>query len=223
MKILYVGLARSIWLFDLSLLNPRGLSIQPVLESLKERYQFARAPKNALDVDEQKALTFKAGTFINSKGTPVVVGFSLYSDGWNADTLATTDDSTEFLIEISDWIQKDFGFVVPAAKKAYLSQVDFESDAPLAVLNPHLDALSQLIQAQYKSVDGKKRQFDTTGLSIWTEDLGQPLAPAPFKFERKIGAPFVSNHYFSQAPLETQPHIDVLHQMTAMLKHLNNQ
>src|SRR6266481_3188167 len=101
MKILFVGLARSIWLFNTYMLNPKGLSFQPLLEKISERYQFAKAPKNALDLDEQSALSFKSGTFVNSKGASVLVGFSIYADGLVVDTLSSTDDSDAFLEEIT--------------------------------------------------------------------------------------------------------------------------
>ncbi len=217
MKVLFVVQARSFWLFEVARLNPRGLSFQAVFGALKERYQFAQFPKNALDLDEQRTLSFKAGTFVNRHKTPVLVGFSIYNDGWHADTLSSTDDSTQFLEEVAAWMEKDFGFVIPEVKKAYLSQIDFESSVSLSRLNPSLNQVAQLIGNRYGSVDAQERRFGASGLSFWTEDFGKPLAPASFKFERKIGAPFAADHYFSQAPLDTKSHLEVLQQIESIL------
>ncbi len=219
MNILYVGLARSIWLFDFNLLNPKGLSLQGVIDGLKERYQFAKAPKNTLDLDERKALAFKSGTFVNSKGVPVVTAFTIYNDGFAAETLASTNDSTEFLVEVEGWIKNEFGLVVPQpVKKAYVGQIDFESDVALLAINPHLLELIKSIEDRYEPPDGKPRHFDFAGISFWTEDANLPLAPAILKVERKIGSPFSSNHYFSQTPLETQQHIELLHELEQLLR-----
>jgi hypothetical protein len=218
MNILYVGLARSIWLFDFSLLNPRGLSLQGVIDGLKQRYQFAKAPKNALDLDERKALAFRSGTFTNSKGVPVLTAFTIYNDGFAAETLASTDDSTEFLVEVERWLKTEFGLVVPQpVRKAYVGQIDFESDVPLLAVNPQFAGFIESIEDRYRPPDGKARHFDFAGISFWTEDANLPLAPAILKIERKIGSPFSSNHYFSQTPLETQKHIELLNELEQLL------
>jgi hypothetical protein len=219
MKILFVALARSVWLFDTNLLNPKGLSLQPVYEKIGEKYKFAKAPKNALDFDEQKALSFKAGTFVNSKGTPVVIGFTMYGDGLVADALSSTDDSTEFLVELTNWMIRDYGLTLPSSvKKTWVSQMDVECETPLVKLNPKLTKLLQSIESRVKPVDGKPRQFDVAGLHFWTEDITKFGAPAILKFERKWQAPFSANHYFSQAPLETREHIELLNELELLLK-----
>jgi hypothetical protein len=220
MKLLFVGMARSIWQFETNMLNPKGLAFQPVIEKLMEKYKFASAPKNALDFDEQKTLTFKAGTFVNSKGTAVAVGFTIYSDGFVGDTFSNTSDSDDFLTEIMNWLIKDFGFAVPPnIGKGYLSQMDIECETPLVQLNPKLENLLKYIESRVRSVDGKPREYDVGGLSFWTEDVTKPLAPAIIKFERKYHASFSANHYFSQAPMRTEEHLAFLNELELLLKN----
>jgi len=38
------------------------------------------------------------------------------------------------------------------------------------------------------------------------------------KIERKISAPFSANHYYSQAPLPTAAHMELLNEFEAILK-----
>lgn len=219
MKILFVGLARSIWLFDISMFNPKGLSFQPALAEIGKRYQFAKVPASIVDFDERKGLPFKAGTFINSKGTPVMVSFTIYGDGFVAETFSSTDDATEFLVDVTSWLSASFGFVVPTKiKKAWVSQIDFESDAPLINLNPKLEKIIVFLQSRVKRPDGKSENFGVGGLHFWTEDFNKPGAPTAVKFERKLDAPFSDNHYFSQAPLPTNDHKDLLAEMEQLLK-----
>jgi len=218
MKLIHVPMARAAWLFDISLLNPKGLSIQEAFDKLKEKYRFSKAPKHPLDLNEAKALAFEVGTFVNSKNVPVSVTLGIYNDGLTAQTQSSTDDAKEFLQEVAVWIEQ-FGLAVPHdPQKAYLSQLIVEWHTPLTRLNPKLTAFLQAIEAKVKTADNKPRQFDVCALNCWTEDVNQGMAPAAFRFERKLGVPFSTNQYFSQAPLETQQHIALLNELEQLLK-----
>jgi hypothetical protein len=219
MKVLFVGLARTIWLFELSLFNPKGLSLQPAITAIGKRYQFAKVPSSIIDFDEHKGLPFKAGTFVNSKGTALLVTFTIYFDGFLAETMSSTDDATEFLVDLTSWLSRDFGFAVPHnAKKVWVSQIDFESDAPLVSLNPKLEKMIKFLETRVKPADGKARKYDVGGLHFWTDDITKNGAPAVVKIERKFQTSFADNHYFSQAPLETQDHMEFLSELEQILK-----
>lgn len=219
MKVLFVGLARSLWLFDFNMFNPKGLNPQPALEEIGKRYQFAKVPRNMLDFDENKGLPFKAGTFVNSKGISLLVSFTIYLDGFVADTASSTDDSTEFLVDVTGWLGRDFGFVVPAGiKKAWVSQIDFECDLPFTDLNPALTKIVKFLESHVKAPDSQSKKFDLGGLHFWTEDITKPGAPATVKFERKYQTSFSDHHYFSQAPLQTQDHEELLLELEKVLR-----
>src|ERR1700721_1488917 len=217
MKILYVGFARTIWGFYLNLMNPKGLSLEGVIEGIAKRYRFAKSPKNILDVDEQKGLPFKAGTFVNAKGTPLLINFTIHNDGLVVDTTSSTSDSTDFLIDLADWLDKEHHLTLPPrVRRGYVSQMDVECDIPLINLNPKLAQLLKFVDSRVKSLDGQSRQFDVSGLSFWTEDVTKTGSPTVVKFERKIPAPFSENHYFSQSPLETNDHIELLNELEGL-------
>lgn len=213
MNVLYIGLARTAWLFDINLLNPAGLSFRGVVEQIAKRYQFSKAPKNEADADENKSLAFKAGTFIGVRKVPLMVGFNIYNDGWTADTSSSTDESTEFLNDLAEWLNDTFKLAVPKHVTTYLSQVDFQSEVPLVRLNPRLKSFAEIVQERI----GSPSQLDVAGIQFWVEDFGKPGAPAPFRIERKISAPFSANHYFSHAPMQTKDHLELLSKFEAML------
>jgi hypothetical protein len=221
MKLLYVATAKAMWIFDLNLLNPKGLSLHGVIDSLKEKYKFSKAPAHPLDVNEEKALAFQLGTFINSQNQPISITFKVFNNGFAADSLSSTRDSDEFLREISAWLVKDYGFLIPPEdklQKAYLSQLDVQCDVPLVALNPKLEAFAQTVSAASKAADGKPRKFEIGAVNLWPEDINQPLAPAVFRYERRWGVPFANNQYFSQAPMETHKHLEVLEDLEKLLK-----
>lgn len=221
MKLLGVGVARSIWMFDTNLLNPKGLSLPVVFKELVARYSFTKVPLHPLDVNEQGALAFRFGTFVNSKGSSLNIALMIYNNGVFAETSSSTVDSIEFLRDVTGWLAQEFGFVIPSEtdiRKGYLSQITVKFDAPLIVLNPKLTHLLRLIELRLKTLDGKPRQFEFAGLGCWSEDLSVGLAPDSFRFERKWGEAFAANHYFSQAPLETEDHLDLLKELEGILR-----
>jgi hypothetical protein len=212
MKLISVVLARSVLLFDLGEFNPKGLNLWPVCEWLIERYRFSAYPKNLLDLNPEKALAFKAGSFNNSKGENILVSLAIYNNGIVADASSSTDDSDEFLRQVAAGIEKDFGLIVPPnAGRSYVSQLEVGApEFSLSAFNPDLASFADSLSATVATVDGKPRKFDFGALQFWTEDVNPATSPAYFRFERKLGLPFSSNHYFSQAALETQDHLEFL-------------
>src|SRR5438874_7481889 len=64
MQLLNVITARSVWLFDIAELNPRGKALFPDLfEWLKEAYDFQKVPSSLTDVDDTKAFVFSNGQY----------------------------------------------------------------------------------------------------------------------------------------------------------------
>jgi hypothetical protein len=218
MKLISVALARTVLQFELNQVS-QGRDLWPVCQELIERYHFAGAPKNALDLDDQKALSFKQGSFVNSKDLSVSVSISIFSNGLVVDALSSTDDTDEFLEEIQQWVAEDFGLVVPpGAGRAYVSQLDVESDFSFVKFHPQVAELAEAMTHMVSTVEGKPRTFDFGVLQFWTEDVNPATSPAIFRFERKIGLPFASNRYFTQAALKTIDHMAFLDALEALAK-----
>lgn len=214
MNVLYVGLARTIWLFDIASINPTGMSLRGVLEEIGKRYQFAKTPKNEFDYDDQRSLAFKSGTFVGQRKVALFVNLGIYSDGFVADTMSSTDESTEFLDDLAKWLSDTYGLTVPKERRVlYLNQIDFRMETPLG-LSPRLSPFSKLVEGRLKL----QSPLEVGSIQFWAEDFNKPGAPAPVKVERKIGAPFSSDHYFSQAPVQTKDHIALLNEFEALLK-----
>jgi hypothetical protein len=219
MKVLNVENAKVTWLFDLRLLNPRGMTITSLFAGIAERYKFAKVPANPLDVNEG-GLSFVEGVFRNSKGIDLGVSIKAYGDGLVADTFSNTNNTTEFLRNLAKFAA-ELGFPFPDEKemgKSFTSILGVSCDVPLIFLNPRLEAIVKLIESKLVTMDGKPRTFEFAGISLFSEDVSQNKAPAVFKFERKFGQPFSTNRYFAQAPLETDEHIIVLEELERILK-----
>lgn len=218
MKVLYIENAKATWLFDLRLVNPRGMKISYLLNGISEQYRFARVPKSPLDISEG-GLSFVEGVFQNSKGVDVGVSLTAYGDGLVADTFSNTNNSTEFLRDLAQYA-KQLGFDFPDESeigKGFQSALTVSCNNSIARLLPSLDPIAKMIESNITTMDGKPRRIEFSGISMHSEDVGKNKAPIVFKFERKWMQPFDSNWYFSQGPLETDKHIAVLEQIEMAL------
>jgi hypothetical protein len=205
MRVLYVSTARTIWLLDFAAINPTGLNLRGVIASIAERYKFAKAPKNELDIEDNR-LSFRSGAFIGKRGVPILVQLSIYNDGLVADCMSSTDESAEFLVDLTTWLKNDHGLTVPQPSEVnHLSQIDFQSDMSLTTVNPSFPRFAKTFDAF-----DKRRKYEVGSIQFWSEEFGKAGTAAAVRIERKIGAPFSSNYYFSQAPLPTAVHLELI-------------
>lgn len=211
MKVLYVSTARTIWLFDFSAINPNGLNLRGILAGIAERYQFGKAPKNELDISDNH-LEFRSGVFTGKRGVPILIQLSIYNDGFVSDCMSSTDESGEFLADLSTWFTGQ-GLTAPQPNTVnHFSQIDFQSEMSLTAIPPFPHFIKSL-----EPLD-KRRKYEVGSIQFWTEENGKAATPAAIKIERKIGAPFSANHYFSQAALPTTAHLQVIEEFEKEIK-----
>lgn len=219
MKLTSVLAAKATWLFEINRLNPKGLALKPLLDGVTERYKFAKAPANMLDLDEKKGLSFQQGEFSTADGRDIFIALSIYNDGFVVTTSSSTADATEFLEDLGLFVQSS-GFSFPASdhvRKGFSSVLQVEYDTPLLAINPQLERIIQFIESRLVSMDGKPRHFQMAALGFWSEDLTKSFAPVAFKFERKIGLPFEAHQFYSEAPLQTHEHLELLEELETIL------
>src|ERR1700721_985266 len=110
MKLISVTGARSIWLFDINDLNPRGKDVNSeLLEFLKEAYFFDKVPKSPNDIDpEKKSLKFERGRFQIKEEIYIQVNLEIYNDGFVADTRSSTRDTDKFIEDVLSLASKEF-------------------------------------------------------------------------------------------------------------------
>jgi hypothetical protein len=210
MKLLSVALARSLWFFDTNELNPGGKDIyHHLFPALIEDYKFKTHPKFGDDIS--LGMKFTNGEFVKDDGTVLVVNATIFSDGLCAETYSSTKDSDEFLAEVLANLP-DLGFAYEAdmiRHRAYASQLNVKCSKRLDALNPKLADFARRL-----SLAGTI--FDFSAVEFWP-DQTRTLKPANFSFQRKIGDPHASDRYWSQAPLPTEEHLELLQEFEALL------
>jgi len=211
MKLLSVPLARIVWSLDVSEINPRGKNIfSDLVPTLIDAYGFKKCPEEGGDFS--KGMIFGQGTFTNHNSDEVQVGLTLWSDGIAADTYSNTNDSDEFLNGLIEILPQE-GYVFEPAmiqRKAYNSHVIVRCEKHLSSLNPCLDEFSRKLSAAINP----KVVFEPAAIEFWPN---QESKVANFSFQRKTGADFSDNRYWSQSALPTDKHLELLQDLEDIL------
>jgi hypothetical protein len=214
MELKTVQRARSIWLLDLQELNPRGKAVGiDLIEWLKDAYQFSKVPKDPNDLDDTKALFFGGGQFQVREEIFIDAELRIYNDGLVADTRESTESSDLLLSDVFESAAKEFSLAYKpemVRKKMYLSELIVSTEKSLAVLNPKLNQFAEKLTEAIED----KLPVELAGVSFWSATSPNLLH---FRFERKWGADFPENRYYSRAPLPTAKHQELLNELEAIL------
>jgi hypothetical protein len=219
MQLLSVGLARSIWLFDINELNPTGKSIFPdAFVWLGEKYSFQTFPKSITEVDqEKKGYLFNAGQFQTDEDT-ITINFSIYNDGLVAETWASTEKGDILIEEILRSAARKYGLTFRPEMirtKEYVSEVTVRLDHPLSNVNPRIARFCQMMTEAFSRHN--LPPFELTGMVFGPDTSATSYKPPGFGVERKTGVPFSDNRFWSRSPFTTSEHIKVLEEFEQML------
>jgi hypothetical protein len=218
MQLLSVGIARSIWLFDINDLNPTGKSIFPdVLLWLGEKYSFQTYPKSLADTDqEKKGFLFKAGEFQTSDDT-IVVNLSIYNDGIIAETWSSTEKGDLFIEDVQRSLISKYGltFTPETVRKQYISEVVVRLDHPMSNINPRLAQFCKMMTDMFTR--HHLPPFEATGMVFGQDTSATAYKPPGFGVERKVGAPFSDNRFWSRSPFTTGEHLRALEEFERLL------
>ena len=208
---LTIAQARFIAFLEIVELDPRGqLHYPDLFAALVERYAFQKFPQKYEEFDLQKGIALADGKWEGGHISKV----DIYAGGIALDTRSSTDDSEKLLHECLSWASNKFGFKYHASmikRKAYVSQLIFNSDAPIfSALSMPLSKLAQGVTYAIEKSYGEKINYEPFSFSIHLDQTTRQLSPAAFTLSRRVGVPFAENKYFSEAPLPTRVHEELL-------------
>lgn len=96
-------------------------------------------------------------------------------------------------------------------RKIYVSQLNVKCKGDLNSLNPALAEFANQLSAASNGTS-----FGVAAVEFWP-DQTKAIKPVNFSFQRKIGEPLDSDRYWSQAPLSTDKHIELLERLEALI------
>lgn len=211
MEITSVTQARFVSVVDVLEFDPKGRVHYPELFSkLAKRFDFRKFPQKPEEADLAKGALFESGKWDHGS----VDKLTIFRDGFVVDTRASTDESEAFLNECLTWAASEFGILFNPdmlKRKAYVNQFVFHSDAPLLTeISSPLTLLSKRVAAAVQSRAGQNLNFQPTQVWIHYDLLLRKTPIAAFTIQRRLDVPYSENKYFSEAPLRTQEHEELL-------------
>jgi len=218
MQLISVGIARSVWLFDVNELNPTGKTIFPdAFLWLAEKYAFQTFPKSTTELDsDKKGYLFKAGAFQTDEDA-IIVNFSFFNDGVVAETWASTEKGDLFLDEVLRSVARKYGLTYrpEMIRKQYVSELVVSLDHPLGNINPRIARFCQMMTDMFRRHN--LPPFEMTGMIFASDTSATAYKPPGFGVERKLGVPFADNRFWSRSPFTTGEHLRVLEEFEQML------
>jgi hypothetical protein len=215
MKLSAVTLARVLAFIETADLSSGANVFYPdLVAGIVEQFRFQKFPVKAEDFDEQKGVEFLGGQW---EGVPVLK-LVIYWNGFILDTESSTSESERIVEEALVWASGKFKLKYTSgmiSRRRYLSNLTFYSDRNLLGLHPAIPKLTSSLHEKIKERTGLDLAYEVTRLDVdFARHEGQ-IPIAAFTIQRRGQTPFEENKYFSEAPLPTDIHINLLEQFEA--------
>ncbi len=210
MELTSVLLARAMAWVEPSDLNPRGsVRYSDLTKGLIDRYNFQKFPQKIEDFDEAKGITFGAGQL----GDVVIDQLIIYAYGIVLDTRVSTQESRRLLENAFEWGSKEFGLSYKkdmVKRWQFASQLTFRSTAHMTATSPALERLVAAVGDAVTGTMGESLKYDVSVLSVDYDQLTRKHPLGRFSIQRRDNTPYSENKYFSDAPLPTDVHLQIL-------------
>lgn len=197
-------------------LRPRlldAISVFALVDAIAQRYQFKTVP-TAEQLSAGPA-NFHFGK-MERDGRTIIVDQLLvtYVDvratSVGATTKTSTDDAAFFLADLSEFVRSEFQLDTSRAYPDYFHSI-LEAVFEQGLTFPDFRNLGEMITSLHTSYGFSAQPYELSSVNLYVDATIQTLPRAlPFTFERRAGASFAENKYFSQAPLKTDDHRRVL-------------
>jgi len=215
MEIAAVLMARAIAWVESTELNPRAaVSYPDLIEAFVARYGFQKFPQKIEEFDETKGVTFLAGKL----GDAVIEQLVIYTHGIILDTRNSTQQSKRLIEEGLQWASREAGLVYKPSfikRWQYASQLIFYSNAPLSAIHPAFQRIADRLTGNVAEVTGEKLNYELVSFNVNYDQLNRKHPFGNFSIQRRDNIPFSENKYYSDAPLPTNLHIQLLEQFEA--------
>lgn len=126
-------------------------------------------------------------------------------------TKTSTDDTQYFLNDLFDWASEAFGIDITRIYPDYFHSILELTFSETLNSFREFHSVGEKITSFLTTYGIKTPGYQVTGVNLHVDPTIQ-VTPnlLPFTFERRAGAAFDDNRYFSQAPLKTDDHKKVL-------------
>ena len=181
------------------------LFVPDLVTKLVEKYRFVEFPRTPDQFKSDVAL------FLGRFRQTTIEKLAVYTDGFLVSAPVDTTILDEFVLDLLTVIKEGFGLNLAGLRRQtfYNSKIE-------AFLNPGFENVLEKVGSVAARLDQmvSKHGMDASpyrGLSfgLFAEKIG-PVAPGRFNVEPRGGHPLSDNCFFSEAPVTTEEHCELL-------------
>jgi hypothetical protein len=194
-----------------SCVQPGGLHAPDFVEEVAKQFHFQKVPQTIEEFNLQKGMEFLSGR-VGKKGITKLI---IYPNILVIEGRSNTTECKEMLSEILHWgaMKFDLTFTPEMIRRyAFVSDLSFTSDAPLLTFDPLLEKIAERISANLSELWHESIHYEQFDFKVGHDPLIRKWGIAPFQISRLAEHKFTENNYFSEAPLPTDLHIELLEQ-----------
>jgi hypothetical protein len=207
-----VILARVLGFIEIAdLISGSKTSVGELVRKITERYAFEKFPRTFEELDLGKGVEFNEG----SSEFGGIRKFIIYDTLLVVETRTSTAVSRSILEEILVWGSEELGLnYKPNSIKryGYISDVTFYSEAPLIDLPPAMVNIAARVSRELSDIWQEPVKYEPLNFNLGHDPTARKNPIAPFSIARRSEARFSENKYFSEAPLPTDKHWEILEQ-----------
>lgn len=194
--------------------------------AISKRYSFQGTPDLSLPVEQVQKEGYRfrmgkvPGAIKGEKASAAITDFAIFADGFVIDS-NTTEEGEIFAADISKWGKEALGLrdFNPSHRKTYFSQVAVQFEPAANKLINKFDDISTLLSNLIMKTYRLNTVVELQGVRFDYDKLSTPSLYnlVQFVIERKAGHKYEDGILWSQAPLRTADHIQVLKSIETLL------
>lgn len=210
MRLNAVVKARLLAFVEIASLNPKGRVFFPnIVASIVSRFNFQTFPAKPEDFDETKGISFSRGN-LDGINVPQL---TIFNNGFLIDTEVGTAESEHILMSTLEWAKEEIGITFSPEmiyRRRYLSDLLFHTDTPILQGFRPIENLRNKLTDLGQTVLGERMNYNTIRLDMDFERYQRQAPIAALTIQRRTDFAFSDNQYYSEAPLPTELHWELL-------------
>ena len=207
-----VLLARVLGFVEIAdLISGIKMPVGELMRKLADHYAFERSPRTLGELDLSKGIELLEGVSVQGS----IKKFVIYDTVLVVETRINTSASKAILEEVLLWGAKELGLNhKPNSLKrfGYVSDVTFYSDAPLLNPVPAVAGIAARASKELSEIWEEPVKYEPLNFGIGHDPSARKYGIAPFTLAHRAETKFSENKYFSESPLPTDIHWEILEQ-----------
>lgn len=216
MQLSAVLLARVLAYIETADLGQGRVFFPEITPHIVDRYKFQKFPQTLEQFDEAKGVEFREGKI----GGIVLLKLGIWESLLTLETSTNTADSKRILEEMLQWGADKLGLNYRPGmiqRFGYISDLTFYTDAPILDMTPAITQFSEKLSGILTDVWQDPLVYEPMNFQIGHDPLTRKNNIAPFSITRRAQSRFSENKYFSEAPLPTDVHIQMINELEAIV------